>query len=96
MSLLALPIASFHFCCLSHINFGSNLHTGTITVDGVDLKSLDPRYIRRHVALVAQEPVLFAMSVAQNIAYGYAAARGNPDATPTRAEVQVHGCWCWW
>ena len=66
-------------------------HAGTITVDGVDLKSLDPRYLRRHVALVAQEPVLFAMTVAQNIAYGYAAARGNPDATPTRAEVQVHG-----
>jgi len=65
------------------------LLSGTITVDGIDLKSLDPRYIRRHVALVAQEPVLFAMTVAQNIAYGYAAARGSPDAAPTRAEVQV-------
>lgn len=63
--------------------------SGTITVDGVDLKALDPRYLRRHVALVAQEPVLFAMTVAQNIAYGYAAARGNPDASPTRAEVQA-------
>lgn len=29
------------------------------------------------------------MTVAQNIAYGYAAARGNPDASPTRAEVQA-------
>lgn len=63
--------------------------SGTITVDGHDLRTLDPRYLRRHVALVAQEPVLFGMTVAQNIAYGYAAARGDPDATPTREDVQA-------
>ena len=27
------------------------------------------------------------MTIAQNIAYGYAAARGDPDATPSLAEV---------
>jgi ABC-type multidrug transport system fused ATPase/permease subunit len=33
--------------------------SGLITIDGHDLSKLDPRYLRRHVALVAQEPVLF-------------------------------------
>jgi ABC-type bacteriocin/lantibiotic exporter with double-glycine peptidase domain len=32
---------------------------GRIIVDGYDLKQLDPRYVRRHISIVAQEPVLF-------------------------------------
>jgi len=32
---------------------------GKIIVDGYDLKELDPRYVRRHISIVAQEPVLF-------------------------------------
>mmetsp|Transcript_42539 Transcript_42539/g.72398 ORF Transcript_42539/g.72398 Transcript_42539/m.72398 type:complete len:248 (+) Transcript_42539:1-744(+) len=54
----------------------------------MDLTALDPRYLRRHVALVAQEPVLFALTVAQNIAYGFASARGDPDASPSMEAVE--------
>jgi len=43
---------------------------GSIKVDGVDLRELDPKNWREHVGTVAQEPVLFATSIAENIRYG--------------------------
>ncbi len=48
---------------------------GTIRLDGQDLRELDPRSLRGHIGVVAQEPVLFAASIADNIRYG------RPEAT---------------
>ncbi|KAG8340493.1 putative ABC transporter [Trypanosoma vivax] len=46
-------------------------HTsGTITLDGTDLKDIDTRWLRSKVGYVGQEPVLFGGTIAQNIAYG--------------------------
>ena len=39
------------------------------------LSSLDPLWFRQHVAMVGQEPVLFAYTIAENIAYGRQATR---------------------
>jgi ATP-binding cassette, subfamily B, bacterial len=44
--------------------------TGTITLDGVDLKAADPRAIRSHIALVPQDSVIFAANVWDNVRYG--------------------------
>ena len=54
---------------------------GRILIDGVPLTQVDPAWWRRNVALVAQEPVLFACSVRDNIAYGV--------GTATLAEVHA-------
>jgi ATP-binding cassette subfamily B protein len=43
---------------------------GLITFDGVDIAALDPVALRRHIAVVAQDPVIFSGSIAANIAYG--------------------------
>ncbi|HET9251706.1 MAG TPA: ABC transporter ATP-binding protein [Candidatus Eisenbacteria bacterium] len=43
---------------------------GTVRVDGIDIRMLRERWIRRHVAVVLQEPLLFDDTVAANIAYG--------------------------
>ena len=43
---------------------------GVVTLDGVDIKTLNVRWLRSQLGLVAQEPVLFQGTVAQNIAYG--------------------------
>ena len=43
---------------------------GRLTFDGVDLRALDPAELRRHIAVVPQEPVIFATSAAENIRYG--------------------------
>lgn len=48
---------------------------GRVEVDGHDLRGLDPAGLREHIAMVAQEPVLFAGSIAENLRYG------RPDAT---------------
>lgn len=48
---------------------------GRVLVDGVDLRTLNPAAWRQCIGLVAQEPVLFSGSVADNIRYG------KPDAT---------------
>ncbi|GJM94530.1 hypothetical protein PR202_ga11180 [Eleusine coracana subsp. coracana] len=43
---------------------------GEILIDGVDLKEFQLRWIRSKIGLVSQEPVLFAASIRENIAYG--------------------------
>jgi len=44
--------------------------TGRIFWDGIDLRDLDPLDLRRHIAIVPQQPILFRGSVWDNIRYG--------------------------
>src|SRR5690606_23502290 len=44
--------------------------SGRVCLDGVDLRELDPAELRANVALVPQQPVLFASSAMDNIRYG--------------------------
>jgi ATP-binding cassette subfamily B protein len=55
--------------------------SGRVTVDGVDVAAADPAQLRARIGLVAQEPMVFSASVAENIRYG------RPDATD--AEVRA-------
>jgi ATP-binding cassette subfamily B protein len=52
---------------------------GAIRIGGAALGAMDPRALRRLIAVVPQEPVLFAASVLENVRYG------RPEAS--RAEV---------
>ena len=45
------------------------IEEGQITIDGVDIKTLSQEYLRSQIAVVPQTPVLFSMSVADNIRY---------------------------
>src|SRR5204863_423645 len=54
---------------------------GKILLDGRDLCSLTLNSLRQNIALVAQEPILFAASVSENIAYG------RPEAS--REEIEA-------
>ena len=44
--------------------------SGTITLDGVDIKDLKVGWLRRQMGLVSQEPILFNDTIRANIAYG--------------------------
>ena len=44
--------------------------SGQVLIDGVDLKTLKLKWIREKIGLVSQEPVLFATTIRENIAYG--------------------------
>ncbi|MEU7904483.1 ABC transporter ATP-binding protein [Actinoplanes sp. NPDC049118] len=48
---------------------------GSVLVDGVDVRALDPALLAKTVGLVPQKPYLFSGTVASNLRYG------NPDAT---------------
>eukprot|EP00761_Pharyngomonas_kirbyi_P014225 gb/GECH01014255.1/.p1 GENE.gb/GECH01014255.1/~~gb/GECH01014255.1/.p1 ORF type:complete len:691 (+),score=192.87 gb/GECH01014255.1/:1-2073(+) len=48
---------------------------GSVQIDHNDLRVLDPQWFRGKMAIVSQEPALFATSIRDNIAYG------NPNAT---------------
>lgn len=49
--------------------------SGRITLDGIDLRNLHPKDLRRAIVMVTQEAYLFSGTVADNIALG------KPDAT---------------
>ena len=54
--------------------------SGRITIDGVDLRDMRHQSLRRQVAMVLQDPFIFPVTIADNIAYG------RPDAA--RADIE--------
>ena len=54
---------------------------GVILLDGHDIRTLDPRWLHKVTALVSQEPILFQMTVKENIKYG------KSDATDEEVEA---------
>jgi ATP-binding cassette subfamily B protein len=49
--------------------------SGTVRIDGVDVREITLASLRQHIGIVMQESFLFSMTVRENIAYG------RPDAT---------------
>jgi ATP-binding cassette subfamily B protein len=60
---------------------------GRVAVDGIDARSVDPRELRRRVAVVSQDPVIFASSVLENVKYG---RPGASDAQAREALSQAN------
>ena len=54
--------------------------SGSVKLDGVDIKDINLKYFRSLIGYVGQEPTLFATSIAKNIKYG------NPSATQEQIE----------
>ena len=47
-----------------------DVRSGSITIDGVDVRDCDVKSLRRLIGIVNQDPLLFNTSIAENIAYG--------------------------
>uniref|UniRef100_A0AC11B9T4 Uncharacterized protein n=1 Tax=Ovis aries TaxID=9940 RepID=A0AC11B9T4_SHEEP len=43
---------------------------GTVFIDGKEVKQLNVQWLRAHMGIVSQEPILFDCSIGENIAYG--------------------------
>jgi ATP-binding cassette subfamily B protein len=54
--------------------------SGTVRIGGTDLREYDPQALRRLIAVVPQDPVIFAASVMDNVRYG------RPQASREEAE----------
>ena len=61
--------------------------SGTVYVDGHDVRTLDLAWLRAQIASVPQEPFLFSATLAANIAYGVA---GEDRAAIERAAAVAH------
>ena len=54
-----------------------NPKSGTVSIDGSDINTLNIKWLRQQLGLVSQEPVLFARSIRENVVYGL--ERSVPD-----------------
>jgi len=57
--------------------------SGVVRLDGADVRTLDPTWLRRQIGVVAQEPLLFSTTIAENVRYG------RPEATDAEVEAAV-------
>lgn len=57
---------------------------GTVELDGVDIRQYPIRELRHRIALVLQPPMIFPLSIRENIAYG------RPDATQEEIEAAAN------
>jgi ATP-binding cassette subfamily B (MDR/TAP) protein 1 len=63
---------------------------GSVLLDDMDIKSLNVRWLRNSMGYVGQEPVLFAGTIAENIAYGVdTQLDGVQDALTLRGRVEA-------
>ncbi|EPY81966.1 ATP-binding cassette sub-family B member 10, mitochondrial [Camelus ferus] len=60
---------------------------GTISLDGRDIRQLNPVWLRSKIGTVSQEPILFSCSIAENIAYG-----ADDPSLVTAAQVEKVAC----
>ncbi len=58
-----------------------DIEAGTITFDGVNIAAADPTEVRARIALVPQDPVIFATSARENIRFG------RPGASDAEVEA---------
>jgi ATP-binding cassette subfamily B protein len=58
--------------------------TGSITIDGIDVKSLDRQLLRSQTAIVMQQPFLYSKTLAENVTLGRPGAHDDEMVEATR------------
>ncbi|KAK3413325.1 hypothetical protein EUGRSUZ_I01893 [Eucalyptus grandis] len=64
---------------------------GTIKIDGREIRSYHLRSLRQHIALVSQEPTLFAGTVKENIIFGVSPAVDEMEILEAARVANAHG-----
>src|SRR5690606_7669397 len=63
------------------------VQSGVIKIDGRYIHELDPKYLHKHIAIVTQEPVLFAATIKENILYGVDGSNVTQDEIENAAKT---------
>ncbi|MDD5727686.1 MAG: ABC transporter ATP-binding protein [Victivallales bacterium] len=58
-----------------------DVNSGSVTIDGIDVRELTIKSLRKNIGIVTQDPILFNDTIAANIAYG------SPDAAADEIEA---------
>ncbi|TKY66233.1 ABC transporter B family member 15 [Spatholobus suberectus] len=64
---------------------------GMVTIDGMDIKSYNLKSLRKHIALVSQEPTLFGGTIKENIAYGTCEKVDEAEIIEAAQAANAHG-----
>ncbi len=59
--------------------------SGQILLDGIDLQTLQPSWLRENIGIVAQEPVLISTTIEENIRYGRPSASDDEVKSAAQA-----------
>jgi ATP-binding cassette, subfamily B (MDR/TAP), member 1 len=65
---------------------------GLITLDGVNLRDLNVRWLRTRIRLVQQEPILFSGTVFDNVAYGLVGTEYEHGPQDTKVKLVEDAC----
>lgn len=76
--------------CLQLIQRFYDPESGSVSLDGHDLKTLDLTWMRQNIGVVSQEPVLFGTTIAENIKYGNINAT-QEDIERAAIKANAHG-----
>lgn len=66
--------------------------SGSVSLDGRDLRSLNVRWLRQQIGYVSQEPTLFATSVRENVEYGLIGSPYERASDEERLQLVVKAC----
>ena len=67
--------------------------TVQVLIDGTDVREFNIRWLRQHIGVVSQEPVLFGTTIAENIRYGREDAT-QEDIEMAAREANAHDFIC--
>lgn len=67
-----------------------DVNSGTIAIDGTDIRSLDLKWLRSQIAFVQQEPQLFGLTIRENIAYGMSREVSAAEIEAVAKEANAH------
>lgn len=69
-----------------------NQSSGTITLDGVDIRQLNVRWLRTQIGLVQQEATLFSGTVFENVAHGLMGTVHENDSDDNKMRLVTDAC----
>jgi len=64
--------------------------SGQITLDGIEIRQLQLKWLRQQMGLVSQEPVLFNETIRANIAYGKGGNATEAEITAAAELANAH------
>lgn len=64
--------------------------TGSLRLDGIELKEYPRQYLRRQIGIVEQEPFLFSRTVRDNISYGVGREVANDEIEAAARAAAIH------
>jgi ATP-binding cassette subfamily B protein len=64
--------------------------SGSLTLDGVELKDYPRHYLRQQIGIVEQEPFLFSRTIRENISYGVGREVSDAEVEAAARAAAIH------